>query len=354
LWEKVSKQQQIIEGLSEKVVQLSEVLPDQDRRRFLKTGVGAGALLAAGAVGRSTAGLGDDSDPVSSTDSDRESYDIDEADANLLSTSELATDPPETPFQWQGKHSLLSSGYCVNSRGQVYSGFSAIQNAIDDLTRNDVNGTVWAGEGTYGPVTIQTEHYITLKGMGASTSIDGGSTDHAISILDPQSAFAARIQVKDVTVRTDSASDLDGVHIESVNGNKVYECWLDRIQCQTVGRDAVHLQSVDNSARVEVIDIRGLFLEDAKRRGVHIGTNTFAVNVQGVELAVANDHEVIYSDGIFATIKATRLTKDNGTTSGMIFGSNARDSVAMIGDPSIDGTENNGSRCSIITGSDAL
>jgi hypothetical protein len=72
------------------------------------------------------------------------------------------------------------------------------------------------------------------------------------------------------------------------------------------------------------------------------------------KIAVANHNALIDWDDGFSRFDFPRLTKPDGTTSGLVFGSNSFDSVAILCDPSIDGTTDNGTRNSIITGSGTL
>lgn len=85
----LNKQQQMIDALRTKLAELSQVLPEQDRRQFLKAGAGAGAILASGAIGRASAAPGDDGDTLWGSASNRDDYYADELDANLVSTGQV-------------------------------------------------------------------------------------------------------------------------------------------------------------------------------------------------------------------------------------------------------------------------
>jgi len=84
----VEEQAQMIDALRTKLAELSQVLPEHDRRQFLKAGAGAGAVLASGAIGRASAAPGDDGDTLWGSDSNRDDVYRDEVDANLVRTEE--------------------------------------------------------------------------------------------------------------------------------------------------------------------------------------------------------------------------------------------------------------------------
>jgi len=83
----VEEQQQMIEELCTKLVELSQLLPEHDRRQFLKAGAGAGALLGSGLLGRASA-QADDGDTTWGSDTDRDDGYRDLVDANLVRATE--------------------------------------------------------------------------------------------------------------------------------------------------------------------------------------------------------------------------------------------------------------------------
>lgn len=194
LEEELEEQKQINEGLAEKLVELSGLLPETDRRKFLKTGAGAAALVAAGAVGQASATPGDDGDTVWGTDSNRDDYYADEIDANLVNTGDididnkrLATPPTLSPSEPLSDVSATSYTTIANlsgaadlrqvpSNATAYGLFVLRSGSLSDVTRvkprvYDINGNgVFLDE-----LVISSQENSTLltSGYQELTSVDG-------------------------------------------------------------------------------------------------------------------------------------------------------------------------------------
>jgi hypothetical protein len=94
----VEEQQQLIEELWSKLVELSQLLPEHDRRQFLKAGAGAGALLGSGLLGRASA-QADDGDTTWGSDTDRDDVYRDLVDAKLVRTESVVINTSEVYVQ---------------------------------------------------------------------------------------------------------------------------------------------------------------------------------------------------------------------------------------------------------------
>lgn len=173
---------------------------------------------------------------------------------------------------WKDMFWLLQQGYCVNSRGNVYSGSTAPQDAVDDIMNNAAKrGLVWLGrsrgnlnEDSYAHLRIESNSAVemVIRGMGSSTRLDGGTTDHGLTLYDSSysQSGCARLRIQDVCCETDSTSSYDGVHVEGV-----HEVWLTRVMSQTPGRygfahlDAARIWYTD--CFTEGSDVGGLRIE---------------------------------------------------------------------------------------------
>lgn len=175
----------------------------------------------------------------STTDTDDDGVVEADVDNQLVDTEELVTDPPPTtPFAWEGVHTLLHDGYCVNSRGQVYGpGGTAIQDAIDDLISNTGSATpdttgqgrVWAGRDTYDPVTVSETSGvpITVQGMGRDiTNIQANGGGPAFTLENPNydQIGTYGFHMKDMELNA-AGGGYPAMHLEGAHEN-----WWTRVQ----------------------------------------------------------------------------------------------------------------------------
>jgi len=113
----VEEQQQMIEELCTKLVELSQLLPEHDRRQFLKAGAGAGALLGSGLLGRASA-QADDGDTTWGSDTDRDDVYRDLVDAKLVRTDVINIKDDQALLSRPASGSVqLSSGTAVVDTG---------------------------------------------------------------------------------------------------------------------------------------------------------------------------------------------------------------------------------------------
>lgn len=112
----VEEQQQMIEELCTKLVELSQLLPEHDRRQFLKAGAGAGALLGSGLLGRASAQAGD-GDTTWGSDTDRDDVYRDLVDATLVRTERSVINSNEVYVQGTAPSSPSTGDIWIDNDG---------------------------------------------------------------------------------------------------------------------------------------------------------------------------------------------------------------------------------------------
>lgn len=239
---------------------------------------------------------------------------------------------------------LLGEGAVISSLGRVYRGTSAVQDAIDGLDAASSDGQIWVGNNEYDPITVQTDRTITLQGTGRDQSvIDGRSTDHALTVVDPPSSFLYGLNVKDMNFKTDQSSNFDGIHIKPANGNVVFESWFTRVRVGRAGRYGVNLDG--GTGGIRGMWFTDLFIEGTQDNSVIMQQSTdfpSECRFMGFDLATDAATQILSLDGANSGFFGGTLTPGGGINGGVEFLANSKGNMVVCQEKSYGPITDNG------------
>lgn len=254
---------------------------------------------------------------------------------------ELQNTQPSGTYTWQSIQWILEQGGVVASDGEVYQGSSAVQDAIDAVA---VGGTVLVGSATYDPITIA-KRDLSIHGVGIGSKIESTSADtHAVTVNDPAGQNLRRLRLSDLNLRTENTTGAsDCLHVESVNGNVIYESWFTRLSLAGGPRHGINLVGTSSG------NVTGFYADSIHAEGFNdtaVLANQY-VNQSKIsgDFAQAPDDYVFDIDGSQIILFAWDANHAGGTTTSQLrLGSNSNACFVMVADDAYATPVDNGTK----------